>query len=240
MTNLVWIDPRDDLTPFPEVGTALRDPDGLLAIGGNLSVRRLLQAYRQGIFPWYSDGQPVLWWSPDPRTVLLPDRLHVSRSLAKSVRNRGYRVAMDRAFPEVVAACAAPRAGQDGTWITREMRDAYTELHLCGYAHSVEVRHQGTLVGGLYGVAMGGMFFGESMFSRCTDASKVALVYLCAQLSRWRFLAVDCQTRTDHLLRLGANPIPRRAFTTLLGDALGRPHRGGHWTLDPKLDEASE
>lgn len=235
MTTLVWIDPDDELTPFPAVGTALRDPDGLLAFGGNLSVNRLLQAYQGGIFPWYSDGQPILWWSPDPRTILRPEQIRVSRSLAKSLRNKGYQVTLDRSFSDVIAACAEPRPGQTGTWITHNMQQAYTALHHAGYAHSVEVRQQGALIGGLYGVAQGGVFFGESMFSRATDASKVALVYLCAQLVRWRFRLVDCQTQSAHLLRLGAEPIPRNRFMDLLAAALEQPGRTGRWSLDADL-----
>ena len=237
MTNLIWIDPDDHLTPFPPVSAALRDPDGLLAFGGTLSVDRLLRAYQSGIFPWYSDGQPILWWSPDPRTILRPEQIRVSRSLLKSLRNKGYQVSMDRCFDAVIAACAAPRPGQTGTWITRDMQQAYTALHHAGHAHSVEVHRQGRLVGGLYGVAQGGMFFGESMFSRATDASKVALVYLCAQLTRWRFRAVDCQTQSAHLLRLGAEPISRERFMGLLATALDHPGRSGRWALDPDLDQ---
>lgn len=235
MSALLWLDPEDEETPFPPVHQALRDPDGLLAIGGSLSQRRLLHAYQRGIFPWYGQGQPVLWWSPDPRTVLYPERLRISRSLRRLLRRSLYRVTLDRAFAEVMAACAEPRRGQEGTWITADMRAAYGRLHRHGSAHSVEVWQGQRLVGGLYGVAMGGIFFGESMFSRGADASKVALAHLCGQLSLWSFAVIDCQTRTEHLMRLGAEQLPRPAFMRLLRSALALPTRPGPWTLQPEV-----
>jgi leucyl/phenylalanyl-tRNA--protein transferase len=232
VSSLLWIDPEDEETPFPPVRHALRDPDGLLAIGGSLSVNRLLEAYRRGIFPWYAEGQPVLWWSPDPRTVLYPDRLHITRSLRRSLRRPEFRVTFDRAFNEVMAGCAGIRHGQDGTWITDDMRTAYANFHAAGYVHSVEVWHRDQLAGGLYGVALGGIFFGESMFSRVADSSKIALAHLCAHLSAWSFKVIDCQTRTEHLLRLGAESLARERFLTLLHSALASPSHIGPWTAD--------
>ncbi|NIR60183.1 MAG: leucyl/phenylalanyl-tRNA--protein transferase [Gammaproteobacteria bacterium] len=235
MSALHWIDPQDEETPFPPVELALREPDGLLAVGGSLSTRRLLAAYRQGIFPWYSEGQPVMWWSPDPRAVLFPDHIRVSRSLRKRLRRGDYEVRCDTAFREVVRSCAAPRPGQDGTWITAAMADAFGRLHRQGYAHSVEVRQGAALVGGLYGVAIGRVFFGESMFSRRSDASKVALVHLARQLQAWGFALIDCQVHSEHLASLGAVAIPRRRFTRLLARACYEPGRAAPWRLDPEL-----
>jgi len=201
--------PADD---FPPLDHALDEPNGLLAAGGSLSVARLVDAYARGIFPWYSAGDPVLWWSPDPRTVLFVEELHVSRSLRKRLRRRDYEVTADRAFGEVLRGCAAPRAGEDGTWLVPSMMDAYERMHAAGLAHSVEVWIDGALAGGLYGVAMGRVFFGESMFTRSTDASKIGFVHLVAQLARWGVPMIDCQLRTDHLESLGARAIPRRDF----------------------------
>ncbi len=218
MRRPALLDPRDPEAPFPPVEAALREPDGLLAIGGDLHPRRLLRAYRAGIFPWYGEGQPILWWSPDPRAVLLPQRLHVSRSLRRTLRRGTFRVTVDRDFAAVIEACATvPRRGQDGTWITPEMAEAYRRLHVLGHAHSVEVwTREGELAGGLYGVAIGRVFFGESMFSRRTDASKVALVALCRMLLAWGYRLIDCQVRSPHLERLGAELVPRRAFVRAL------------------------
>jgi len=201
---------------FPPVHTALADPDGLLAAGGDLSVSRLLAAYASGIFPWYSEGDPVLWWSPSRRMVIFPERLHVSRSLAKTLRNKPYEITMDLAFREVIEACAAPRGAGSGTWIVPEMVDAYCALHEAGHAHSLEVRMNGELVGGLYGVALGRMFFGESMFSRVTDASKIAFVHMVRHLGRQGFAMIDCQMYTAHLASLGAIPVLRAPFLATL------------------------
>jgi leucyl/phenylalanyl-tRNA--protein transferase len=198
--------------PFPAPNRALKSPNGLLAAGADLSPARLLEAYRKGIFPWFSEGDPILWWSPDPRMVLMPEDIRVSRSLSKVLRNREYEIRSDSAFAEVARACAAPRHGADGTWITASMLDAYLELHRQGYAHSVETWIDGALAGGLYGVAIGRMFYGESMFSRIADASKIALVYLARQLARWNFGMIDCQMNTAHLASLGAREIPRYEF----------------------------
>jgi leucyl/phenylalanyl-tRNA--protein transferase len=216
MSALPWLDPYDDSQPFPNPEHALEEPDGLLAVGGNLSPRRLLRAYRNGIFPWYSVGQPILWWSPNPRTVLFPQCLKISRSLHKTLRRGNYSVTLDSAFARVVQHCSEPRPEQPGTWITPAMSAAYKRLYQLGYAHSVETWHHGKLVGGLYGVAIGRVFYGESMFSRMSDASKVALVALCDQLQRWEFPLIDCQMHTAHLISLGAEDMPRQVFLTLL------------------------
>nr|WP_314871687.1 leucyl/phenylalanyl-tRNA--protein transferase [uncultured Pseudomonas sp.] len=207
---LTWLT-RDSLT-FPPLAKALHEPNGLLAAGGDLSPERLVQAYRHGCFPWFQDGQPILWWSPDPRTVLFPDELHVSRSLAKLIRQQRYQVSFDTDFDTVIAACAAPRDYADGTWITDPMRTAYCELHRRGFAHSVEVRENGELVGGLYGLAMGRLFFGESMFSRADNASKVGFVTLVEHLRAAGFVLIDCQMPTNHLHSLGARSISRASF----------------------------
>lgn len=218
--------------PFPPVERALRSPNGLLAAGGDLSTERLLDAYRHGIFPWFSDGEPILWWSPDPRMVLFPAELKVSRSLRRRLRRGGYDVRCDTAFAEVMAACAAPRAGQPGTWITPAMREAYLRLHRLGYAHSVETWIDGRLAGGLYGVAIGRAFFGESMFARETDASKIALAHLARQLHAWAFGVIDCQMSTPHLASLGAREIPRADFTRLVGELVNYPDIREKWVID--------
>jgi leucyl/phenylalanyl-tRNA--protein transferase len=217
---------------FPPVGQA--SPEGLLAVGGDLGAERLLEAYRHGIFPWYSAGQPILWWSPDPRAVLFPAELRVSRSLSKTLRARKFEVTLDTRFREVMQACAAPRRPgvEGGTWITPEMLEAYCRLHELGYAHSVEAWQEGVLVGGLYGVALGTVFFGESMFTHVTDASKVAFVQLVRQLERWGFTLIDCQLPSAHLGRLGAREIRRPEFLDRLNQALRRPDRRGHWRFE--------
>ena len=222
---------RQDMD-FPPVEQA--SPEGLLAVGGNLRPERLLKAYRQGIFPWYSDNQPILWWSPDPRTVLFPDKLHISRSLKRSLRPGLFSVTLDRCFRDVMRHCAGPRPQHPdgGTWITAEMLDAYTRLHELGYAHSVETWQEEQLVGGLYGVALGGVFFAESMFTHVSDASKVALVTLVRQLQAWEFRLMDCQQSSQHVLAFGAENIPRREFLDHLTTALMLPERRGPWQLN--------
>ena len=217
---------------FPPVEQA--SPEGLLAVGGDLRPERLLEAYRHGIFPWYDDNQPILWWSPDPRTVLFPHKLHISRSLKKSLRPGLFSVTLDRCFRDVMQQCAGPRAQypEGGTWITAEMLEAYTRLHELGYAHSVESWQKGELVGGLYGVALGSVFFAESMFTRVPDASKVALVSLVRQLQAWGFRIIDCQQASPHVMRLGAEEIPRREFLDHLAAALMLPNRRGRWQFD--------
>ena len=219
-------------TFFPPVETALAEPNGLLAMGGDLSLARLLDAYRHGIFPWFNPGEPILWWSPDPRMVLVPGEVRVTRSLAKRMRNAGFEVRADTAFAEVMRACAAPREDAPGTWISPAMIAAYTRLFEAGYAHSVETWRDGVLVGGLYGVAIGRMFYGESMFSREPDASKVALVRLARQLQRWEFGLIDCQMETPHLASMGARTMPRAAFTARLSELVNLPHLPGPWHFD--------
>jgi leucyl/phenylalanyl-tRNA--protein transferase len=207
-------------TSFPPVSQALRSPNGLLAAGGDLSAARLLEAYRHGIFPWFSEGEPILWWCPDPRMVLIPEEFNISNSLHKTLHKGHYEVRIDTAFEQVMRACAAPREGASGTWIHQEMIDAYCELHRMGYAHSVETWMNGELAGGLYGMALGRMFYGESMFSRKTDASKIALAHLAAQLKKWNFGMIDCQMNTPHLASLGAREIPRKEFIARLQDLI--------------------
>ena len=236
--RLTWIRPEDPPNHFPDAGTALRDPDGLLAVGGDLSPDRLLYAYRHGIFPWYHGDQPILWWSPDPRAVLLPEEFHVSTSLRKRLRHRGFRLSFDTVFNEVVAACATPRPNQPegGTWITPEMRTAYARLQQLGYAHSVEIWMDGELAGGLYGIAIGAVFFGESMFSRRRDTSKIALACLSRHLQDWGFALLDCQVQSEHLARLGARTVPRQQFLDLLTHHCEHTVPAVDWRASFKLD----
>jgi leucyl/phenylalanyl-tRNA--protein transferase len=234
-----WLDPSVR-TAFPDVSEALTEPNGLLAIGGDLSVERLLAAYRHGIFPWYSHGQPILWWSPNPRAILQLSALKVSRSLRKSLRRTDYQVRFDTAFDDVVRACAKPRKDGLGTWITDEMRNAYLRLHKQGYAHSIETWHDGQLVGGLYGIGLGKLFFGESMFSRRTDASKIAFVYLVRQLAKWEYALIDCQVYSEHLGTLGAELIPRERFVEYLNNYCDKPGKTGNWQCDLTLEEILE
>nr|MBP8238178.1 leucyl/phenylalanyl-tRNA--protein transferase [Pseudomonas sp.] len=211
---LTWL--RRDSLDFPALERALREPNGLLAAGGDLSAERLIAAYRHGCFPWFSEGQPLLWWSPDPRTVLFPEEFHLSRSLAKLLRQQRYRVTFDQDFAAVIEGCASPRDYADGTWITDSMRAAYLELHRRGLAHSVEVWDGEQLVGGLYGLAMGQLFFGESMFSRADNASKIGFATLVSKLREWGFVLIDCQMPTRHLHSFGARPIARAEFARYL------------------------
>ena len=220
---------------FPPVTTALAEPNGLLAAGGDLSPVRLLDAYRHGIFPWFNPGQPILWWSPDPRMVLITRELKVTRSLDKVLRNREYEVRADTAFRAVMRACAEPRPTQGGTWISDDMIAAYSELHARGIAHSVETWIGGELAGGLYGVALGRMFFGESMFTRVADASKIALAHLARQLQRREFGMIDCQMHTAHLASLGARESPRAGFIRNLRELVNYPDVPGCWELDRDL-----
>jgi leucyl/phenylalanyl-tRNA--protein transferase len=208
-------------TPFPPIAAALSEPNGLLAAGGDLSPNRLIDAYRRGIYPWYSEGQPILWWSPDPRMVLFVDEFRMSRSLGKRVRRGDFDISADTAFDRVIEACAgAPRERQEGTWITPAMMASYRRLHRLGYAHSVEAWQDGALAGGLYGIALGHVYFGESMFTRVSDASKVCLVNLVALLQQQGVKLIDCQQETEHLASMGARPIPRAQFARLLGDLI--------------------
>jgi leucyl/phenylalanyl-tRNA--protein transferase len=235
MSGLYWISKNDGEDAFPSVETALREPDGLLAVGGKLSSTRLLAAYRQGIFPWYSVGQPVLWWSPDPRCVLYPEQLKVSRSLRKTLRKGLFTITLDHDFEAVVESCAAPREDDAGTWITPAIKRSYSTLHQMGIAHSVEVWQDGQLVGGLYGVALGRVFFGESMFSRVSDASKAGFVTLVQQLHRWGYPLIDCQVHSDHLESLGAVNIPRGEFIAMLDQHCNVEVSGNAWTLESDL-----
>ncbi len=216
----------DPVFPPPDYA----DASGLVAVGGDLTSERLLEAYRVGIFPWYSADQPILWWSPDPRFILELEEFKISRSLRKTLNKRVFQVTFDRAFEDVIHACAnTARAGQSGTWITREMEEAYIHLHGLGFAHSVETWFRAELVGGLYGISLGKAFFGESMFYRKTDASKVALATLVAQLKSWDFHFIDAQMTTDHMVSLGAKEISRRIFLKRLRSALRHPTRRGKW-----------
>ena len=223
MKTITWLSPQDAPEWFPPLEQALEDPSGLLAAGGDLSPERLIAAYRRGIFPWYSPGQPVLWWSPDPRAVLFPEEFHCTRSLAKTLRNGGFSYSMDGDFAAVIDGCAAPRAASPGTWITSDMRAAYLELHRLEHAHSIEIRRDGALVGGLYGVRLGGVFFGESMFSRERDASKAALAHLVAVCRRNSLAVIDCQLPSRHLTTLGSRTIPRSQFQALLREHARTP-----------------
>ena len=216
-------------TQFPPIASALDDPDGLLAAGGDLSPPRLLEAYRHGIFPWYSEGQPILWWSPDPRMVLYIDEFKVPRSLRKVANKRPFEITVDSDFAGVIGACAGPRDGARGTWITSEMMHAYIDLHRLGYAHSVEAWRDGRLAGGLYGIAIGRIFFGESMFAREPDASKVALMRLVSLLEQLNMPLIDCQQETAHLSRFGARPISRQVFAAELSRLVNSPHAPSVW-----------
>jgi len=227
--HLTILDPTNPAQAFPPLYLALRKPDGLLAVGGCLSAERLINAYQRGIFPWYNPDEPILWWSPDPRLVLFPDKLIVSRSLSKTLRKNVFTVSFDKAFSDVITACAQPRKDSAGTWITTDINQAYIDLHQQGFAHSVEVWFNDELVGGLYGVALGQVFFGESMFHTKTDASKVAFVSLVAQLKTWGYQLVDCQVHTSHLQSLGAEEIKRRAFVKLLNQYCRMPASPNAW-----------
>jgi leucyl/phenylalanyl-tRNA---protein transferase len=228
----------DSDDPFPPAELALQQPNGLLAAGADLSPSRLLEAYAQGIFPWFGREDPLLWWSPDPRMVLHVRELRLSRSLRRVIRSDRFRVTMDTAFPAVIEGCAEPRPGQDGTWITPEMSQAYCQLFELGHAHSVEAWAGDRLVGGLYGVALGRMFFGESMFSRESNASKVGFVHMVAQFGRWEIPLIDCQMPTPHLASFGAREIPRTEFLDLIHGLVHQPAPPAPWHLDDDLSEA--
>lgn len=224
-----WLHPGDD---FPPLARALREPNGLIAAGGDLSTAMLLKAYTHGIFPWFGDNDPIFWWSPDPRMVLFPEEMHVTRSLRKTLRNKVFQVTADRDFHQVICACASPRKDTHETWITPQMVDAYLNLHRAGYAHSIETWLDGELVGGLYGVAIGRAFFGESMFTRVSNASKIALVTLTRQLLAWDFGIIDCQMRTEHLASLGAREIPRAEFAQRLIQLVDYAPVSGTWKTE--------
>jgi len=227
-----WLDPHSPHSAFPPLASALAEPNGLLAAGGDLSPQRLIEAYRSGIFPWFNAGEPILWWSPDPRMVLIPGELKISRSLNKVLKKGKYEIRFDSAFVEVMQACAAPRKRQASTWIHPDMIAAYTALHQMGLAHSVETWIDGELAGGLYGIALGRMFFGESMFSRVPDASKIAFVHLVKQLERWNFGMIDCQMKTTHLASFGAREIPRKEFSQKLKELVNCPGLVKKWRFE--------
>ncbi len=235
--SLPWLAPNK--LEFPDVSTAWKDPNGLLAVGGDLSPERLIRAYSQGIFPWYEEDQPILWWSPEPRMLLIPEHIHISRSLAKYLRKQPFRITLDTTFDQVIHACSLPRREGGGTWITDEMKNAYIALHHRQVAHSLEVWDDDKLVGGVYGVAIGKAFFGESMFSKVDNASKVALVYLAGQLKKWGFGFIDCQMETDHLARMGAAPVARAQFQALLMNYTGVSMARAPWTLDWSYPETN-
>lgn len=230
MSALPWLSDTD--LDFPPVSKALRDPDGLLALGGDLRSERLIKAYENGIFPWYQDDQPILWWSPSLRMALRPEDLNISRSMRKVLRRGEYQVTFDQAFEQVIEQCAVTRETYPGTWITEPMQAAYCELHRRGIAHSVEVWHEGVLVGGLYGIAMGQLFFGESMFSLRDNASKVGFIWLVKQLQVWHYQLIDCQVPSEHLRSLGAIDMPRAKFLEILTRARILPGREGLWELE--------
>ncbi|MGD8909252.1 MAG: leucyl/phenylalanyl-tRNA--protein transferase [Chromatiales bacterium] len=230
---MIFLLDEEPNAPFPDVSLAEREPNGLLAVGGDLSPQRIINAYQQGIFPWFSEGEPILWWSPDPRTVLFPDRIKISRSLRKLLRKKPFKLSFDRDFGGVIQACAEPREHSPGTWLLPEMIEAYQHQHAMGLAHSVEVWQDKKLVGGLYGVAIGAVFFGESMFSRIPDSSKIALVHLSRTLRAWGFKMIDCQVYTQHLASLGAQEIPRQAFCRNLKNWCKLPGQPGSWSEVP-------
>ncbi len=227
--RIVWLTAGDAPDSFPAIDRALIEPDGLLAAGGDLSSERLLAAYRRGIFPWYEDGQPILWWSPDPRCVLFPKDFHVARRLKRDIAKSEAEISVNVSFDDVVRACAEPRPSQQGTWITDEMVAAYSRLHREGWAHSLEVREDGELVGGIYGIAIGRVFFGESMFSRVTNASKFAFCALARMLEAAGFAIVDCQVVSGHLMTLGATTIPRAEFAAILAASCEPETRFASW-----------
>ena len=237
--SLPWLEP-DAEPAFPPVETAMTDPDGLLAAGGKLSPAWLVTAYSQGIFPWFEVGQPVLWWSPDPRLVIYPERVKISRSMRKLIRKQPYLITMDSNFAAIIHSCKSERANATGTWITDEMQAAYIRLHEFGLAHSIEVWAGSAIVGGLYGVALGKVFFGESMFSRQANASKIALIALALQLQRWQFGLIDCQVSSQHLLSMGAEAISRHNFCVQLRDLAAHDLQPGPWKFDDDFQLASD
>ena len=231
--RVVWMSPTDPPEAFPDIGSALREPDGLLAAGGDLSPGRLLHAYRSGIFPWFDDGQPILWWSPDPRCVLRTRDFHTSTRMRRTIRSSSAEITINRSFSEVIRSCSGPRRSEQGTWITADMIEAYETLHEDDWAHSIEVREGGTLVGGLYGLAIGQMFFGESMFSLSPNASKLAMLALTEILGNNGFEMIDCQVVSQHLLTLGAVAIPREEFAAHLRSSCPALTRFAGWPASP-------
>ncbi len=232
--RVMWLSPDDPPDSFPPISAALHEPDGLLAAGGDLSAERLLFAYRSGIFPWYDEGQPLLWWSPDPRCVFLPGDYRVSRRLQRELRRSSDEIRINTAFSDVIRACAGPRRSEQGTWITPEMIKAYEGLHREGWAHSIEVWQSGKLAGGLYGLAIGKAFFGESMFSLTSNASKLALLYLTHRLTAGDLELLDCQVVSGHLVSLGARIVPRSEFLQRLETACNPVRTVENWPDIPK------
>lgn len=231
--RVTWLGQEDPPECFPPVSAALTEPDGLLAAGGDLSAARLLYAYRHGIFPWYDDGQPLLWWSPDPRCVFAPGDFHLARRLRRELRQTTAEVRVNTAFSDVIRACAGPRKSEQGTWITPAMIDAYEALHADRWAHSIEIWQSGVLCGGLYGIAIGKVFFGESMFSATANASKMALLYLANRLAAGDLKLLDCQVVSAHLLQLGAQNIPRKSFVSRLETLCTPMQRVSGWPASP-------
>lgn len=228
-----WLNPDDPPSAFPPIQAAMSEPDGLLAAGGDLSSERLLHAYRSGIFPWYEERQPILWWSPDPRCVMMPADLHIARRLRRSIKKSHWRITFNELFSDVIRACAAPRRSGEGTWITNDMTDAFETLHRSGWAHSIEIRDGERLVGGMYGLAIGRVFFAESMFSRESNASKYALLGLCNVLRQHRFEVIDCQVVSRHLVTLGAKLMPRARFRDILDSACDPANPFEKWPSTP-------
>lgn len=238
--DIIWLDPSDPGASFPDINQALTDPDGLLASGGDLSVTRLLNAYRKGIFPWYEYGQPILWWSPNPRGVLFTEKFKISRRLRRTLRKNDWTITFDGDFRKTVTACATPRNNARGTWITNEMIDAYCHLHQIGNAHSIELWDQHErLIGGIYGVLIGKMFYGESMFSFQTNASKVALAYLAMHMQHWGFPLLDCQLPSPHLTSLGAEAISRKEYIKYMKPLCNKAPINFNWGLNDSLDVAN-
>lgn len=233
MSEIIWL--QQNSLEFPVVENALVEPNGLLAAGGDLSVDRLVTAYRSGIFPWYEEGQPILWWTPNPRGVLFPQKIKITKSLKKVLRSDNFVIKVDQSFRQVITACAEPRDYSDGTWITLAMIEAYCQLFDEGIAHCVEVWVGNKLVGGLYGLAMGQIFFGESMFSRQSNASKVAFAYLAKQLEIWNYTLIDCQLPNQHLASLGAEEISRPEYMNYLKKYLGKSIDKKRWEFDVEM-----
>lgn len=231
---MIYLLASDPETPFPDIETAETEPNGLLALGGDLSATRLLNAYQSGVFPWYNDDQPILWWSPNPRTLFSPKHLRISRSLRKTINRTRYTATFDHAFSKVIYACSEPRNIDEGTWLNHSMIQAYLELHRLGHAHSVEIWQDDRLVGGLYGISIGRVFFGESMFSYENDASKLALIHLANKLVEWDYKMIDCQVHSQHLITLGAINICRRSFRKNLQRWCNPPDRQENWKNEPK------
>ncbi|MFK8028340.1 MAG: leucyl/phenylalanyl-tRNA--protein transferase [Gammaproteobacteria bacterium] len=235
--NIPWIDPNNIDAPFPPAESALKDPEGLVAVGGDLSPRRLLRAYHEGLFPWFEEDQPILWWSPNPRGILYPREFIAHKSLLRTIKNKQWKISFDKSFLAVMEACAAPRSNSRGTWITCDMIEAYSNLHQLNHAHSLEVHNEsGDLIGGIYGISIGTIFFGESMFCKETDASKVALLYLSAYLDNWGYAVIDTQLPSTHLASLGGRKIPRESYLEQLPKLTAESCSQQAWRTQPDID----